>query len=94
MGSSCRGYCPTSPQAAGLIACLDLIVSVDAPVAHLAAAMGKPVWLLLPTVAEWQWGVSGEKSPWYPTMRIFRQSSKNNWTELMKRVGKALATDL
>ena len=88
------GLLPDFAQAAGLIACLDLVVTVDAPVAHLAAAMGKPVWLLLPTVAEWQWGLAAETSPWYPTMRIFRQSRKNNWTELMKRVGKALAADL
>ncbi len=86
------GLLPDFAQAAGLIACLDLVVTVDAPIAHLAAAMGKPVWLLLPTVAEWQWGVSGDSTPWYPTMRIFRQTRKNNWSEVMKRAGKALAT--
>ena len=86
------GLLPDFAQAAGLIACLDLVVTVDAPIAHLAAAMGKPVWLLLPTVAEWQWGVSGDSTPWYPTMRIFRQTRKNNWGEVMKRAGKALAT--
>jgi Tfp pilus assembly protein PilF len=90
-GIAMPGLLPDFAQAAGLIACMDLVVTVDAPVAHLAAAMGKPTWLLLPTVAEWQWGLAGETSPWYPTMRIFRQSRKNNWAEVVKRVGKALA---
>ena len=76
--------------AAGLIATLDLVIAVDAAVAHLAAAMGKPVWLLLPTLPAAPWSVSGEAHPWYPTMRVFRQRRKGNWDEVMKRVAKEL----
>lgn len=69
---------------------LDLVLSVDTAVAHLAGAMGKTVWLLLPFEAEWRWMTAREDSPWYPTMRLFRQSSPGNWKELLERVARAL----
>ena len=75
---------------AGLIAQLDLIISIDTSVAHLAAAMGKPLWLLLPLVPTWRWLRNGEESPWYPTMRLFRQTQSGDWTELIQRVEKSL----
>ncbi len=77
-------------RAAGLIANLDLVISVEAAVAHLAAAMGKPVWLLLPVIPDAPWSASGDTHPWYPTMRVFRQRRKGNWDEVMKRVAKEL----
>ena len=78
-------------ETAAIIANLDLVISVDTAVAHLAGALGKPVWLLVPVQAEWRWGLIGDISPWYPTMRIFRQRREGNWAELGKRAAKALA---
>lgn len=69
---------------------LDLVISVDTAVAHLAGALGKPVWILLPYEAEWRWMIGREDSPWYPTMRLFRQSSPGDWRGLMERVGREL----
>jgi tetratricopeptide (TPR) repeat protein len=90
-GIEMPGLLPDFAEAAGLIANLDLVVSVDAAVAHLAAAMGKPVWLLLPPVADWRWGIAGDRTPWYPSMRILRQRGKNSWDSLIKRVTHMLA---
>jgi len=83
--------CPLTPdgdflETARTIDQLDLIISVDTSVAHLAASMGKPVWLLLPEVADWRWGVEGERTVWYPSMTLFRQRREGDWAELMERV--------
>jgi hypothetical protein len=76
---------------AGAVANLDLVISVDTAVAHLAGAMGKPVWLLLPFAPDWRWLTDREDSPWYPTMRLFRQKSRGNWTEVFQRLTAELA---
>jgi ADP-heptose:LPS heptosyltransferase len=76
---------------AALIANLDLVISVDTAVAHLAGAMGKPVWTLLPFVAEWRWLQEREDSPWYPSMRLFRQSSLGDWDSVITRATDALS---
>jgi ADP-heptose:LPS heptosyltransferase len=73
---------------AGVIANLDLVISVDTAVAHLAGAMGKPVWVLLPFVPDWRWFFDRNDSPWYPTMRLFRQEKRGNWVAVMRRVTK------
>jgi len=75
---------------ARIVGQLDLVISVDAPVVHLAGAMGKPVWNLLSYIPEWRWMLEGETTPWYPTMRLFRQAEPGNWTEMMNRVTHAL----
>jgi tetratricopeptide (TPR) repeat protein len=64
---------------AALIEHLDLVIAVDTSTAHVAAAMGKPVWLVLPFVAEWRWLIDRANTPWYPTMRLFRQPKLHDW---------------
>jgi len=75
---------------AQVIAGLDLVLSVDTAVAHLAGAMGKPVWVLLPHPAEWRWLTGREDSPWYPTMRLFRQSQRGDWLGALDKLAAAL----
>ena len=70
---------------------LDLLVCVDTSVAHLAGALGRPVWLLLPAGVDWRWLSNRDDSPWYPTMRIFRQEKPGDWEGVVARVGTALA---
>ena len=71
---------------AALVAQMDLIISVDTSVAHLAGALGKPVWLLLPFSPDWRWLLAREDSPWYPTMRLFRQPQIADWDTVLCRV--------
>ncbi len=75
---------------AALITLLDLTVSVDTAAAHLAGALGRPVWLLLHHAAEWRWLRHRDDSPWYPSARLFRQKAPLEWTELADRVAEAL----
>jgi tetratricopeptide (TPR) repeat protein len=75
---------------AALIANLDLVISVDTSVVHLAGAMGKPVWLMLPFNPDWRWMLDRADSPWYPSMRIFRQSKIGDWSEVIAAVRRAL----
>ena len=78
------------PQTSGLIANLDLVISVDTVVAHLAGAMNAKVWLLSYTPGDWRWMFDREDSPWYPSMRIFRQPQVGNWEEPISRVASEL----
>ncbi len=77
-------------DSAALIAELDLVITVDTATAHLAGALGKPVWLLLPFVPDWRWGLEGERTPWYPTVRLFRQSQPEDWDSVIQRVALEL----
>lgn len=79
---------------AALMVNLDLIISIDTASAHLAGALGKPVWTLLPYVADWRWLLSREDSPWYPSMRLFRQEMRGDWSGAIARLLQALATIL
>jgi Tfp pilus assembly protein PilF len=71
---------------AALVAQLDLVISVDTSVAHVAGALGRPVWLLLPFAPDWRWLLGREDSPWYPIMRLFRQPQPGDWTAVVKHV--------
>jgi Flp pilus assembly protein TadD len=73
-----------------IMANLDLIVTVDTATAHLAAALGKPTWVVLSFIADWRWIVARQDSPWYPSMRLFRQKRLGDWEELIERVVHAL----
>jgi len=75
---------------AAAISALDLVISVDTSVAHLAGALGSPVWLLLPRIADWRWPREGERTPWYPTMRLFRQEDDAGWPPVIGRVRESL----
>ena len=71
---------------AAIIENLDIVISIDTSIAHLAGALGKPVWTLLPYYSDWRWLLNIENSPWYPTMRLFRQSEPGQWSEVFSKV--------
>jgi Flp pilus assembly protein TadD len=75
---------------AALIANLDLIITVDTSIAHLAGALARPTWLMLPTAPDWRWLLDREDSPWYPTLRLFRQQIRGDWSGVLARVGDCL----
>jgi tetratricopeptide (TPR) repeat protein len=78
---------------AALIENLDLVITVDTAIAHLAGALGKPVWVLLPQVADWRWLREREDSPWYSSARLFRQSARGDWANVIDRVIRCLPTE-
>jgi hypothetical protein len=75
---------------AALISCLDLVVTIDTAVAHLAGAMGKPVWTLTHWPPDWRWLLGRDDSPWYPTMRLFRRARTDTWSDIVLRLRQAL----
>jgi ADP-heptose:LPS heptosyltransferase len=75
---------------AAVMANLDLVISVDTAVAHLAGAMGRPAWLLLKFAPDWRWLLAREDSPWYPTMQLFRQRKPADWYPVIDAVAAAL----
>jgi len=75
---------------AALIATLDLVLTVDTAVAHLAGALGRPAWVLLRDDADWRWGRDGETTPWYPSLRLFRQITPGQWEDPVQAVVEAL----
>jgi tetratricopeptide (TPR) repeat protein len=78
-------------ETAAAVCRLDLVISVDTSVAHLTGALARPIWLLLPHVAEWRWLIQREDSPWYPTARLFCQKSDGNWPGVASEIAAALA---
>lgn len=81
-----QDYCDT----AAIIAQLDLVISVDTSVAHLAGALAKPCWTLLSYSADWRWLSDRNDSPWYPTMRLFWQTQPGDWAGVLARVSANL----
>jgi ADP-heptose:LPS heptosyltransferase len=77
-------------DSAALMQNLDLVISVCTSTAHLAGALGKPVWLLNRFDTDWRWFLDREDSPWYPTMRIFRQPKPGDWASVVQNVVTAL----
>ena len=78
-------------ETAALVSCLDLVIAVDTSVAHLAAALGRPTWILLPYVGEWRWLLGRDDSPWYPSVHLFRQDESRDYASVVERVRAALA---
>lgn len=88
MGEELNDFADT----AGLLQHLDLIVTIDTAVAHLAGGMGKPVFTLIPFAADWRWLLNREDTPWYPTMRLFRQERPGSWDSVIRRIAKEVNT--
>lgn len=86
-GEEVRDFADT----AALVEALDVVVTVDTSVAHLAGALGRPAWLLLPYAPDWRWLTDREDSPWYPTARLFRQPAPGQWDAVVEDVRRALA---
>jgi ADP-heptose:LPS heptosyltransferase len=87
LGGEIRDFADTT----AIIDNLDLVISIDTSVAHLAGSMGKPVWILLTFAPDWRWLLHRDDSPWYPAARLFRQKSIGDWDGVMSRVADALA---
>ena len=79
-------------DSADLISQLDLVITIDTAVAHLAGALGRPTWVMLPYAPDWRWMTERNDSPWYPTMRLFRQYRPGGWGDVIERVGDSLRT--
>jgi len=77
-------------ETAALMTGLDLVVTVDTSMGHLAAALGRPVWIMLAKAADWRWLLDRSDSPWYPSVRLFRQDRPGNWPDLIEAVAAAL----
>jgi tetratricopeptide (TPR) repeat protein len=73
-------------ETSALMSCLDVVISVDTSLAHLAGALGRPVWTLLPYTPDYRWLLDREDNPWYPTMRMFRQDARRSYAEVIARV--------
>jgi hypothetical protein len=85
-----RGWSETILNTAATILCLDLVISVDTMVAHLAGALGRPVWTLLPFESDWRWMSERQDSPWYPTMQLIRQAAAGDWHSALAQVNVRL----
>jgi len=83
--------CKSIMDIAATIAHMDAVISVDTMVAHLAGALGRPVWLLLLFCADWRWIAQRNDSPWYPATRLFRQKSPGEWQPVVEDIVSALA---
>src|SRR5207249_7856609 len=75
---------------AAVVANLDLVIAVDTAMVHLAGALGRPVWSMLAFAPDWRWLLGREDSPWYPTMRLFRQPARGDWPSVVAEMRRAL----
>jgi ADP-heptose:LPS heptosyltransferase len=73
-------------ETAALVSCLDLVITVDTSIAHLAGALGRPTWILLPYTPDYRWLLDRDDSPWYPTVRLFRQSETREYASVLDRI--------
>ncbi len=87
VGTEIRGFGDTM----ALLDALDLLIAVDTSVVHLAGAMGRPAWAMLPHFADWRWLEGRHTSPWYPTLRLFRQDAPDDWAGVVERIAAELA---
>jgi ADP-heptose:LPS heptosyltransferase len=79
---------------AALMSCLDLVISVDTSMAHLAGALARPVWILLPYMPDFRWLLDRDDSPWYPTARLFRQDQRRDYESVVARVRDELSATI
>jgi hypothetical protein len=99
-GASVAGLGDLTPEitdfadTAAILAELDLVITVDTAMAHLAGALGRPVWVLLASVPDWRWGLEREDSPWYPSARLFRQTAAGDWEGVLRQVTSALRDEV
>src|SRR5206468_6769487 len=75
---------------AALVSQLDLLITIDTAAAHLAGALGKPAWVLLPFSPDWRWLLNRSDCPWYPSLRLFRQPAPAQWSQPLQQVRQAL----
>ena len=87
LGGGIKNFADT----AAIVQHLDLVITVDTSVAHLAGAMGKTVWTMITHMPDWRWGLTGEATAWYPSMRLFRQPRPGDWKSVVAAIGRALA---
>ena len=78
-------------NSAAVMSCLDLIVTSDTSIAHLAGALGRPVWVALKHVPDWRWMLDRGDSPWYPTMKLYRQNKRDAWDEVFAAIAQDVA---
>jgi len=88
------GPAEIATETAAILQCLDLVITADTALAHLAGALGVRVWVVLQSVADWRWLVDRDDSPWYPTMRLFRQRTAGDWSEVFQRIARALEAEI
>jgi hypothetical protein len=81
-------------DSAAVIKNLDLVITSDTSIAHLAGALGAQTWLAIPYIADWRWLTGGAQTPWYPNMRLFRQESPGDWVAVFQRIQYALSEHL
>ena len=86
LGPELRDFCDTK----AVFECLDLLITVDTAVAHLAGALGRPVWVAVKHIPDWRWMLERGDSPWYPTMRLFRQRARDDWDSAFAAMAAAL----
>jgi hypothetical protein len=82
---------PDFAEQASQILGLDLVVTVDTAVANLAGALGARVWVAVPFIPDWRWGLEGDRTPWYPTAKVYRQKSPGDWRGVFRKMAEDLA---
>jgi hypothetical protein len=79
-------YLTNFVETAALMSCLDLVITVDTSIAHLAGALGRPTWILLPHTPDYRWLIGRDDSPWYPSVRLFRQTESREYASVIERI--------